>query len=57
MKFSQAISRVKWLNGEKTNVSKTISVLFFRVLTARENFIIPSRRESNRSYMFVFVIP
>jgi hypothetical protein len=32
MKFSRAISRVKWLRGEKTNVSKTISVLIFRVL-------------------------
>jgi hypothetical protein len=27
MKFSRTISRVKWLSGEKTNVSKTISVL------------------------------
>jgi hypothetical protein len=27
MKFSRAISWVKWLSGEKTNVSKTISVL------------------------------
>jgi hypothetical protein len=26
MKFSRAISRVKWLSGEQTNVSKTISV-------------------------------
>jgi hypothetical protein len=32
MKFSQAISRVKWLSAEKTNVSKTISVLVLRVL-------------------------
>jgi hypothetical protein len=32
MKFSLAISRVKWLSGEKTNVSKTISVLVLRVL-------------------------
>jgi len=32
MKFSWAISRVKWLSGEKTNVSKTISVLVLRVL-------------------------
>jgi hypothetical protein len=32
MKFSQAISRVKWFSGEKTNVSKTISVLVLRVL-------------------------
>jgi hypothetical protein len=27
MKFSRALSRVKGLNGEKTDVSKTISVL------------------------------
>jgi hypothetical protein len=26
MKFSQAISQVKWLSGEKTDVLKTISV-------------------------------
>jgi hypothetical protein len=32
MKLSRAISRVKWLSGEKTNVSKTISVLVLRVL-------------------------
>jgi hypothetical protein len=32
MKFSLAIRRVKWLSGEKTNVSKTISVLILRVL-------------------------
>jgi len=32
MKFSRPISRVKWLSGEKTNVSKTISVLVLRVL-------------------------
>jgi hypothetical protein len=32
MKFSRAISRVKWLSSEKTNVSKTISVLVLRVL-------------------------
>jgi hypothetical protein len=38
MKFSRAISRVKWLSGEKTNVSKTISVLGGRLI-ARENFI------------------
>jgi len=31
MKFSRAISRVKWLSGEKTNVSKTVSVLVLRV--------------------------
>jgi hypothetical protein len=33
MKFSQAISRVKWvkwLSGEKNNVLKTISVLILR---------------------------
>jgi hypothetical protein len=32
MKFSRAISRVRWFNGEKTNVSNTISVLVLRVL-------------------------
>jgi len=32
MKFSRDISRVKWLSGEKANVSKTISVLVLRVL-------------------------
>jgi hypothetical protein len=32
MKFSRTISRVNWLNGKKTNVSKTISVLVLRVL-------------------------
>jgi hypothetical protein len=32
MKFSRAISQVKWLSGEQTNVSKTISVLVLRVL-------------------------
>jgi hypothetical protein len=31
MKFSRAISRVKWLSSEKTYVSKTISVLVLRV--------------------------
>jgi hypothetical protein len=31
MKFSRAISQVKWLSGEQTNVSKTISVLVLRV--------------------------
>jgi hypothetical protein len=34
MKFSRAISRVNWLSGEKTNVSKTISDLVLRVLAA-----------------------
>jgi len=32
MKLSWAISRVKWLSGEKPNISKTISVLVLRVL-------------------------
>jgi hypothetical protein len=31
MKFCQAIGQVKCLNGEKSNVSKTISVLILRV--------------------------
>jgi hypothetical protein len=65
MKFSRAISRVKWLSGEQTSVSKTISVLVLRVfetlvwlplnhltrLIARENFIILSRQESNKSHI------
>jgi hypothetical protein len=36
MKFSRAISRVKWLSSEKTNVSKKMSVLV---------------EESNKSHM------
>jgi chromosome condensin MukBEF MukE localization factor len=32
MKFFRAISRIKSLNGEKTDVSKTVSVLVLRVL-------------------------
>jgi hypothetical protein len=32
MKFFQAISWVKWLDGEETNILKTISVLALRVL-------------------------
>jgi hypothetical protein len=53
MKFSRALSRVKWLSGEKTNVSKVISALVLVVfetlvfsplnhltqLIAQENFI------------------
>jgi hypothetical protein len=31
-KFSQAISQFKWLNGEKNNVLKAISVLVLKVL-------------------------
>jgi hypothetical protein len=31
-KSSQATSHVKWLNGEKISVSRTISVLVLRVL-------------------------
>jgi hypothetical protein len=37
MKFSQAISCVKWLSGEKTNIMKTISVLVLRVLVCPED--------------------
>jgi hypothetical protein len=32
IKYSVATSRVKWLKGEKTKVSRTISVLVLRVL-------------------------
>jgi len=31
MMFSWAISQVNWLNSEKANISKTISVLILRV--------------------------
>jgi hypothetical protein len=33
VKFFWVISRVEWLNGEQTNVSRTISVLTLRVVT------------------------
>jgi hypothetical protein len=33
IKFSRATSRVRWLKGEKNNVSRTISVLVLRVLS------------------------
>jgi hypothetical protein len=32
MKFSRAISRVRWFSSVETNVSKTISVLILRVV-------------------------
>jgi hypothetical protein len=32
IKFSQATSRVRWLKGKKTNISRTISILILRVL-------------------------
>jgi hypothetical protein len=37
IKYSWATSRVKWLSDEKTNISRTISVLVFRVLMYLEN--------------------
>jgi hypothetical protein len=37
IKYARATSRVNWLSGEETNVSKTISVLVFRVLMYLEN--------------------
>jgi hypothetical protein len=63
MKFSQAISQVRWFSFVETNVSKTISVLVLRVveklvstklnhltqLIAQENFIILTRWESIKS--------
>jgi hypothetical protein len=33
VKFFQVISQVKWVNGEQTNMSRTISVLIFSVVT------------------------
>jgi hypothetical protein len=32
IKYSRTTSRAKWLSDEKTNISRTISVLVFRVL-------------------------
>jgi hypothetical protein len=37
IKYSLATSGVNWLSGEKTNVSRTISVLAFRVMMYLEN--------------------
>jgi hypothetical protein len=51
IKSSRATSRVKWLNGEKTNVSRTTLVFspfnHLTQLVAREDFIVHSRRESS----------
>jgi len=33
VKFFRVSSRVEWLNGEQTNISKTISVLIIRTMT------------------------
>jgi hypothetical protein len=64
MKFSRAISRIRWFSFVENKVSKTISVLVLRVvelnhltrLIARENFIILTRRESIKSYKFCILI-
>jgi hypothetical protein len=45
MKFSRAISRVKWFSGDKTNVSKTISVLVFRVLAWHDDQLYNTHRK------------
>jgi hypothetical protein len=37
IKYSQATNLVNWLSGEKTNISRTISVLVFRVLMYLED--------------------
>jgi hypothetical protein len=39
MKNSRATSCVHGLNGEKTNVSRTISVLVFRVLMCHQTVL------------------
>jgi hypothetical protein len=39
MKFSRAISRVKWLSGEQTNASKTISVFVGRTEMVFETLV------------------
>jgi hypothetical protein len=68
MKFSRAISQVKWLSGEKTNASQTSTLrtrteMVFKILVfsplnhltrliARENFIILICQESNKSQSY-----
>jgi hypothetical protein len=42
IKYSWTTSRAKWLSDEKTNVSRTISVLVFRVLMYLEKQSTPS---------------
>jgi hypothetical protein len=37
IKCSRATGRANWLKGEKSNVSRTVSVLVFRVLMCLEN--------------------
>jgi hypothetical protein len=51
-KFSRVISRVKWLSGE-TLVFSPLN--HFTRLIVRENFIILSRRESNKSHICNFL--
>jgi hypothetical protein len=36
IKYPRAISRVNWLSDDETNVSRTISVLVFRVMKYRD---------------------
>jgi hypothetical protein len=52
IKFSPVFSRVKWLKVDKTDVSRTISVLVVRENEV-ENFINLSRRESLKSYVSI----
>jgi hypothetical protein len=40
IKSAWATSHVKWLNGEKTNISRTISVLVLRVLKKRTEMVL-----------------
>jgi hypothetical protein len=55
MKFSWAISWVKWLSGERTKTEMVFETLVFSLLNhltwliARENIIL-SHRESNKSH-------
>jgi hypothetical protein len=45
MKFSRAISSVRWFSFVETNVSKTISVLVFRVVTHISSTTLRTRTE------------
>jgi hypothetical protein len=65
MKYSRAISRVKWLSGEKNQRFEdhlcprpqgTSPLNHLTRLKARENFIIHSRRESNKSLSIIYSV-
>jgi hypothetical protein len=63
MMFSRSISRVKWLSGEQGTRTKMVfetlvcsPLNHLTRLIARENFIILSLRESNKSQVRVCLV-